>query len=230
MSLPVRYGAILSAAVLVTGVLAGCGGSGSGDDDGADPRAAASAGATTGATGADGAPTAAGGAGGADAGAGTDAPVVAGDSRFAVLKLGRWFLSQGVKPIGASRKLYLVENTSFDWYAEYAEPVTDQSVRITAHLRALAAQTAVLKKLGGKVTEFSVGGRKAVWSAPPGAAPVTVLIAWAPNYTIELAASGVEIDDTLALAKALRPADEVAWKKAGGLVIDCPPGGDLCPN
>jgi hypothetical protein len=115
--------------------------------------------------------------------------VVPGASRFMVLSSGSWFLSQGIKPIGASVRQYVRTDKSFDWYAEYAEPDLDQSVRITGHLRGLA-----------------------------------------PNYTISFAASGVEVADTLRLAGALKPVDQAAWKKAGGLVIDCPPGGDACPN
>ena len=229
MSLPARIGTSLAASALVAGVLAGCGGSEEGGDD---PQAAASAAAAAAAAAAATAGTGGSPGGNPDGAAAgvADGPVVAGASQFAVFRSGKWFLSQGVKPIGASRKLYLTDDKAFDWYAEYAQPVTDQSVRITGHLRGLAAQTKVLRKLGGKITEFRVGNRKAVWSAPVGAAPVTVLIEWAPNYTISFAASGVEIQDTLRLAAALRPADEAAWKKAGGLVIDCPPGGDLCPN
>ncbi|GAA0629992.1 hypothetical protein GCM10009547_37110 [Sporichthya brevicatena] len=217
-----RAAAVLAALSLMG---AGCGGDGGGEGDG--PAEGALAGATAGATpgpGGTGTPGATGAA--ADAGG----PVVAGESRFVVLRSGDWFLSQGLKPIGASRKLYLADDRSFDWYAEYADPVADSSVRITGHLRGLTAQTAVLRKLGGKVTGTRIGGRAAAWSAPPGAAPVTVLIAWAPNYTIKFAASGLMPAEALRLAAALRPANETAWRKAGGLVLDCPPGGDLCPN
>lgn len=215
-----------AAILLVAGLLGGCSGGGTDADE---PVAGASAAPGEGATGAGGGGSADGGTAGA-ARAGDDATVVPGASRFVVLASGSWFLSQGIKPIGASVKQYLRDDKSFDWYAEYAEPDLDQSVRITGHLRGLAAQTAVLKKLGGKITSTQIAGRKAVWSAPPGAAPVTVLIELAPNYTISFEASGVEVQETLRLAAALEPANEAAWKKAGGRVIDCPPGGDECPN
>ncbi|WP_156870197.1 hypothetical protein [Sporichthya polymorpha] len=219
-----RAAAVLAGLTLLAAA-AGCGGDSGDSGDG--PAEGALAGASAGAT-----PGASGGGTPGPQGATADAggPVVAGASRFVVLRSGDWFLSQGLKPIGASRTLYLADDRSFDWYAEYADPVADTSVRITGHLRGLKAQTAVLRKLGGKTTETRIGGRAAVWSAPPGAAPVTVLIAWAPNYTIEFAASGLVPAETLRLAAALRPATEAAWRKAGGLVLDCPPGGDLCPN
>lgn len=226
MSVRRALGAALAVTALVAGLLAGCGGSA---DDG--PEAGATAGASadgSGATG--GTPGVGAGASAGTTGADQGGAVVAGASRFVVLKAGGWFLSQGIKPIGNSVKQYLETDRSFDWYAEYAEPDADQSLRITGHLRGLTAQTAVLKKLGGKITQAQIGGRKAVWSAPPGAAPVTVLIEFGPNYTIEFATSGVDVQDTLKLAAALKPVDEAAWKKAGGLVIDCPPGGDACPN
>lgn len=220
-----RTSSAAAALLLAAGVLTGCSGGG---DDADDPVAGASGAAGEAATGAGGAgATEDGTAAGRGAG---DAPVVPGASRFVVLSSGSWFLSQGIKPIGDSVKQYLRDDKSFDWYAEYAEPDLDQSVRITGHLRGLAAQTAVLKKLGGKITSTQIAGRKAVWSAPPGAAPVTVLIELAPNYTISFEASGVEVQETLKLAAALKPANEAAWKKAGGRVIDCPPGGDECPN
>lgn len=220
-----RTSSAAAALLLTAGVLAGCSGGG---DDAEDPVAGASGVSGEGATGAGGAGATAGGA--AAVGGAGDAPVVPGASRFVVLSSGSWFLSQGIKPIGDSVKQYLKDDKSFDWYAEYAEPDLDQSVRITGHLRGLTAQTAVLKKLGGKITSTQIAGRKAVWSAPPGAAPVTVLIELAPNYTISFEASGVGVQDTLKLAAALKPANEAAWKKAGGRVIDCPPGGDDCPN
>lgn len=220
-----RTSSAAAALLLAAGVLTGCSGGG---DDADDPVAGASGAAGEAATGAGGAgATEDGTAAGRGAG---DAPVVPGASRFVVLSSGSWFLSQGIKPIGDSVKQYLRDDKSFDWYAEYAEPDLDQSVRITGHLRGLAAQTSVLKKLGGKITSTQIAGRKAVWSAPPGAAPVTVLIELAPNYTISFEASGVEVQETLKLAAALKPANEAAWKKAGGRVIDCPPGGDECPN
>ena len=218
---------LLLAAVLMTLPLAGCSGGG----DAEDPAAAGATGVPADGAAPGAGATGTGGAGAGAAGAGeADGAVVPGASRFVVLSSGSWFLSQGIKPIGASVKQYLRTDKSFDWYAEYAEPDLDQSVRITGHLRGLAAQTAVLKKLGGKITSTQIAGRKAVWSAPPGAAPVTVLIELAPNYTISFAASGVEVADTLRLAAALKPVNQAAWKKAGGLIIDCPPGGDECPN
>lgn len=220
-----RAASATAALLLTAGALAGCSGGGNEADD---PAAAASGAPGEGAAGAGAAGSTGGGT--AAGGGAADAPVVPGDSRFVVLSSGSWFLSQGIKPIGDSVKQYLKDDKSFDWYAEYAEPELDQSVRITGHLRGLAAQTAVLKKLGGKVTSTQIAGRKAVWSAPPGAAPVTVLIEVAPNYTISFEASGVEVQQTLKLAAALKPANEAAWKKAGGRVMDCPPGGDECPN
>lgn len=215
----------LAVLLLTAGALAGCSGGG----NAADAPLAGASGAPGGGANVPGGAGSTGGQAAAGGGAG-DAAVVPGASRFVVLSSGSWFLSQGIKPTGASLRQYLRDDKSFDWYAEYAEPDLDQSVRITGHLRGLAAQTAVLKQLGGKITSTRIADRKAVWSAPPGAAPVTVLIELAPNYTISVEASGVEVQETLKLAAGLKPANEAAWKKAGGRVIDCPPGGDECPN
>lgn len=57
-----------------------------------------------------------------------------------------------------------------------------------------------------------------------------MLIELTPTYTVQLTTSGVEVQDALRLARALKPADEAAFTAAGGKVLDCPPGGDACSN
>lgn len=220
---------VLAASLLLTG----CGG---GDDDdpaaGDGPGASATATTATGsAPGTDGATDGtAAAADGVDPAA-ADEPVAKGSSAFVVLNSGAWFLSQGIKPIGASREQYLKGNKSFDWYADYADVDADQSLRITGRLRSLAAESAALKKSSGAaLTPLKIDGRDAVWADLGGSGGVVVLLAFGRNYTIELASSGVAVQPTLALARALKPADEAAWTSAGGQVIDCPPGGDACPN
>ncbi len=231
-----RLAAPAAAAVLAAALaLTGC----SSDDSSGDAQGVASAapGAAAGAAGPG--PVSAGAAGvagsaGSDAdGADTAAansPVVPGASRYVLLELGQWFLSEGVKPIGDSRALYLKSDRTFDWYADYFEPDADQGLTVTGRLRGLAAETAALKKEAGKVTALEISGRKAVWADLGGSGGVTVLIALTPTYTIELTTSGVEVQESLRLARALQPADEAAWKTAGGKVLDCPPGGDACAN
>lgn len=230
-----RMGRPAGSVLIVTLALAGCSGGAASDGPRAAGPAAPGVAAGAGAAGVAGADSGgAAGAQGADAvqvdPAAANSPVVPGESRYVLLELGSWFLSEGVKPTGGSRKLYLAADRTFDWYADYDEPDADQSLTVTGRLRGLAAETAALKQKAGKVTGLEISGRKAAWADLGGSGGVTVLIGLSPTYTIELTTSGVEVQESLRLAGALKPADEAAWKAAGGKVLDCPPGGDACSN
>ncbi|HUR72845.1 MAG TPA: hypothetical protein VMZ00_01120 [Sporichthya sp.] len=224
-----RLAAALLATVLLPATLAGCGGGGSGD--GQDPQAAASAAAGAGGVlGSDGRTVAGGAAAGGGAAAAVDGStkVVPGKSQFMVLKLGGWELGEAVRPTGKSRPQYQQLDKSLDWYATYDQPAADQSVLLNGHLRPLAGQTTILRRAGaGKVQTGDINGRQASWVDQRGG-NIVVLIALTPTYTVELVASGVDLEGALAIARALTPADEAQWKAAGGRIIDCLGAGQEC--
>lgn len=146
-----------------------------------------------------------------------------------------WQLSEAVKLTNTGQGTTLGSLPGVDWYAEFDGPDGDGDIEpyisLTAYTEPLATRRATLSETAD-VTDGEIEGRKAFWSSDPqnpddGA---IVTIAFDENYSIEVFATAVDLDELVEIAKTVRPATEAEWEAAGGVVADCQDVADTCPD
>ena len=142
-----------------------------------------------------------------------------------------WELTEAVRMLGTGREVQLGSLPGVDWYAEYDGPEGDNPVYLllTGYIQSLDERRAELESGDRQVTEGEINGHKAFWSFDP---EDGALVTWevTPDYTLEVFATGISLDETLAMARTVKDASEAEWKAAGGQVADCEPMATACPD
>ncbi|WP_019878034.1 hypothetical protein [Sporichthya polymorpha] len=111
-----------------------------------------------------------------------------------------------------------------DWYTEYAGPATDDTdayLSLTAYTQSLAERKTESVSETSTATDGEINGHPAFWTMDPEDPGSGAVVAWeiAPGYTLELFATGVPLDDLVAMAKTVRDATEAEWAAAGADVL-----------
>ena len=146
-----------------------------------------------------------------------------------------WQLSEAVRQLGSDRDAVLGGLPGVDWYAEFEGPPVDGTrnayLSLTGYAQSLEERKAESVSSTADVTEGEINGRRAFWSVEPEDPDSGATVTWevTPDYTLELFATGVDLEDLLAMARTVKDATEAEWVAAGGVLSDCPVPED-CPD
>lgn len=160
----------------------------------------------------------------------SSSPAPSTDARFAVFADGvpaeGWELTESYQvPEGGAKDDRPIE-PSLTFSAEYRGPGANPNVApfiaVSGHEADLAERRELQGELDREVTEGEIGGRKAFWASDPEDVEggVTVAIAFAEDFTVELTGASVTLDQLRGFAAALKPATEQEWAAAGGTLAD----------
>ncbi|HUR75566.1 MAG TPA: hypothetical protein VMZ00_14890 [Sporichthya sp.] len=147
-----------------------------------------------------------------------------------------WELTEAVRQLGTGAAP-LGGLPGVDWYAEFKRPDTGTQTNVylslTGYIQSLDARKAELASPTAQVTDGEINGHKAFWSVDPGDLENGMVVTWevTRDYTLEVFATGVSLDDLLAAARTVKDASEAEWIAAGGHLGDC--GGSrqtACPG
>ncbi len=160
------------------------------------------------------------------------------DPHYAVFPSGLpgtgWELVEAVRQPGSERDV-LGGLPGVDWYAEFEGPEvgdTDAYLSLTGYAQSLEERRAESVSSTASVQEGDINGRKAFWSVEPEDPDSGATVTWEinPDYTLELFATGVGLDDLLTMARSVKDATEAEWVAAGGVLSDCSDGAAECPD
>lgn len=144
-----------------------------------------------------------------------------------------WELTEATRQLGTGREAQLGGLPGVDWYAEFDGPDTDDNTNVylllTGYIQSLEERRAETESDAAGVTEGEINGHKAFWSFDPEDGAV---VTWEvnPDYTLEVFATGISLNELLTMARSVKDATEAEWVAAGGQIADCEPGQDDCPD
>jgi hypothetical protein len=149
-----------------------------------------------------------------------------------------WDLTDAIRMAGtgANADAQLGGLPGVDWYAEFDRPAVGGSSKaylsLTGYTQSLQARQAESVSPTSNVQQGDINGRPAFWFSDPDdpSNGATVTMAVADNYTIEVFATGLSMDELLALARTVKDATEAEWVAAGGQLTNCAPGPTACPD
>lgn len=147
-----------------------------------------------------------------------------------------WELSEAVRQLGTDRDAVLGGLPGVDWYAEFEGPEvggnTNAYLSLTGYAQSLEERKAESVSSTAQVTEGDINGHRAFWSVEPEDPDSGATVTWeiTPDYSLELFATGVALDDLLAMARTVKDATEAEWVAAGGVLGDCAPAETGCPD
>lgn len=160
------------------------------------------------------------------------------DPHYAVFPSGvpgtGWELAEAVRQLGSGRDV-LGGLPGVDWYAEFEGPEvgdTNAYLSLTGYAQSLEERRAESVSSTARVTEGEINGRTAFWSVEPEDPDDGATVTWeiTPDYSLELFATGVALEELLDMARAVRDATENEWVAAGGVLTDCSPAEADCPD
>jgi hypothetical protein len=146
-----------------------------------------------------------------------------------------WEMTEAVRELGTGRDVELGGLPGVDWYAEFDGPPvagnTNAYLSLTGYTQSLDERKAESVSETSQVNQGQINGHDAFWSVDPGDPEAGAVVTWAvtDDYTIEVYATGVSMDDLLAFARTVKDATQAEWIAAGGKLSDCTDGSD-CPD
>ncbi len=146
-----------------------------------------------------------------------------------------WEFTEAVRMRDGDGKDDLGGLPGVDWYAEFSGPEAGNSeayISLTGYTQSLDERRTESVSAASDVTEGEISGHPAFWAIDPEDLDSGGVVAWevAPGYTIELFATGVSMDDLVALAKTVRETSEAEWAAAGDQVSGCLPTAEDCAD
>lgn len=147
-----------------------------------------------------------------------------------------WELTEAVRMLGTGREVQLGGLPGVDWYAEFDGPEGDGSAKVyltlTGYIQSLEERKAESVSATSDVTDGEINGHPAFWSIDPDDLGSGAVVTWevTPDYTLEVFATGVSLNELLAIARTVKDATEAEWIAAGGQVADCEPMQTACPD
>lgn len=147
-----------------------------------------------------------------------------------------WELAEAVRQLGSDRDAVLGGLPGVDWYAEFEGPEgegsTNPYLSLTGYAQSLEARRTESVSSTAQVTEGEINGHPAFWTVEPEDPESGATVTWEirPDYSIEVFATGVDLEDLLAMARTVKDATEAEWVAAGGVLSDCTPGEGDCPD
>lgn len=131
-----------------------------------------------------------------------------------------WELSGAQKSVNNDRQSELGSLPGVDWYAEFEQTDTEQE---GVPYLSLTGYTQPLDRLRAEIPDTAqlstgdIAGHQAFWGSDPADPEVGsfVTMNFGEDYSIEVFATYVPLDDLLTWAGSLRPATEAEWVAAG---------------
>lgn len=123
-----------------------------------------------------------------------------------------------------------------DWYAEFNGPPVDEDstafLSLTGYTQSLAERRSESVSDTSDVTEGEISGHPAFWTIDPDDPDSGSVVTWEvePGYTLELFATGVAMDELVAMAKTVRDVSESEWVATEAKATGCSPTAEDCPD
>jgi hypothetical protein len=135
-----------------------------------------------------------------------------------------WELTNAVREQNTGRTQQLGGLPGVDWYAEFNGPPvsnnTNAYLSLTGYTQSLAERKEESVSDTAEVHEDDINGHEAFWSIDPQDPEAGAVVTWAvaDDYTIEVYATGLSMDDLLAFARTVKDATQDEWVAAGGRI------------